>query len=120
MDAADGAERRTILDGVIFTLEILVAVLLQRYARVPTLLRAPAHQTILTHVQVACARAALPVVGAAHCKIFLKAVVARHVEGRPAAGRNLLQHLTWSLLQRGELPLSIVNHANRDGKSQLP
>src|SRR5678815_351413 len=59
--AADRTHRRAVLYTVILTLEIRRAIGLQRKAGTAALLRTPVDQPVFAHVQIAAARAAVPV-----------------------------------------------------------
>src|SRR5262245_34964067 len=63
MHAPYGAEGRTVLVPVVLRPQVVFAVLFERNARVPALLRAPVHKTVLAHIQVPRAGAAVPLVG---------------------------------------------------------
>src|SRR5688572_5075212 len=98
MDAANGTEGRAWLEPAILAVEIFTVVSLERYAGAAALLRAPAHQAIFTHVEVAGARSTVPVVGLAPREILLESVVVREVEGRFSEPDNVLDHPTLAFL----------------------
>src|SRR5262245_47699369 len=60
--AGDGAIRGARLDGFVFALEVFTRVVGERNGRVTALLRTVMNQPVFTDVQVAAARAAMPLV----------------------------------------------------------
>ena len=75
--AGDRAVGGAGLDGVIFALQVLLPVLLERYAGETTLLRTVMYQSILANIEIATAGTTMPVVGKSANQIFLKLVVIR-------------------------------------------
>src|SRR5688572_1059007 len=113
MHAAHGAEWRAALHVMVFPSQILGAVLLQRNPRMPALLGAPVNEAILADVDVARARAAVPLVRLAVRKVPLKPVVVRVVERGFAGRRDLLEGGPLRLLERQQPAAPIVDDPGR-------
>src|ERR1700761_7769108 len=91
-------------------------VLRQRYRRIPTLLAAIVHQTVLADIQVPPARPASPVVRLPIGDRLLEVIEPRIAPPRQVP--HLVPNTALRIAQRLQLPTAIMNNSNRRTESQ--
>src|SRR6516225_7352603 len=117
LDAGNRAARRAGFHGVILVFEVLPTVLLQRNARVTSLLRTVMHQPLLANVKVAAPGTTAPLMRGAASNIPLELV---QPSIRSFAHlHNLEENPLLMIAERAELAGAVVQDAHRAGEAQI-
>jgi len=117
MNAANRAQRSAALAAVILPLQIVRTILLERDTRMPSLLRTPVHETVLTDVQVTRARSTAPLVSLPFGDAVLKPVQPRVIF--VSEFLDLLKDALLFFRKRLESSINVVNHADRGRETEL-
>src|SRR6185369_14567004 len=110
MYAAHRAVRGAGLFGEVFATDIIARIVVERFGRIASLLRAIMHQPLLADIHVARARAALPIVGLAQRDGVLE--ITEPGEAAILHGLHLVIHATLAIAQRTKLAVAIVDDSH--------
>src|SRR5262245_1384501 len=113
MHAGDSAIRRAGFDGLGFAFKMLPSVIGERNGGIAALLRAVMNQSVFADVQVAAARAAMPLIRQSAYQVFLELIVViESEEGFLPGIQNFVVDGLLPLAERLQLARMIVDDAD--------